>query len=201
MQSYLHRKIQVKSLGVGELECRPSLYTISVLCCVEINACITYCFTIVSILLWLLQLVLVAKNDTTRFDTGCDIQVNDRKRVTVNTELHYHTLGKQVQKDVRIAATTTKHMAHKFCSVATALLGNTPFLPLIDADWFASDANTNWRRTAVMMQLRQQVASGKGERDLTSSIRLGFSVHLVKPTECLVSLFHGHFSTIINYFY
>lgn len=51
---------------------------------------------------------------------------------------------------------------------------------LMEAEWFASDANTNC--AAVMMQLRQQknCASGKVEMHLTFSIRQIFSVHLVK---------------------
>lgn len=56
-------------------------------------------------------------------------------------------VGKQVQKDI--------------CFLAAAKWGSYGLLCSYvhthsQADWFASDANANWRRAAVMTQLRQQ---------------------------------------------
>lgn len=149
----------------NHVHCTTDTDTPSVLYRLERNSCITHCFIIVyfyCVLLlhllrvWLFTLLLLKNYFSSLINTGCDIQGNYRKRVTGCTELHQQTPGKQVSKAICIAPTATKHMAYTFCSVATAPLVDTPSLPLTEADWFASDANFNWRSGAVTMQLRQQ---------------------------------------------
>ena len=76
-----------------------------------------------------------------------------------------------------ISTATANHIAHMLSSYSSAG-GHTISPTLTEADWFASDANINWRRAAETIKLKQQkkVASGKEgererERDLTFTIR------------------------------
>lgn len=118
-------------------------------------------------------------------NTGSDIENKMMERVTV-------TMGKQAQKDICVP-TTVKYVVCIFSRVATVLQVETQPSPYWETDWFASDANINWRLAAVMTQLRQQkqVASGKRER-------FDFLLISCSPGECLVLWFHIQFLTVIN---